>query len=77
MTAIPVPAPSIWGAAPFYIGGRPNQVPHPRRLSGRCAAEFLYHEGGEDRGDRLPSLIARSDAVLFPVDCAARALVPF
>jgi Uncharacterized protein conserved in bacteria (DUF2325) len=64
-------APDLQGQAILYVGGRPNQVPHLRRLSERCAALFLYHEGGEDHGDKLPSLIARSDAVLFPVDCVS------
>jgi hypothetical protein len=58
------------GLSLLYVGGRPNQVAHLRAVGERLGGVFLYHDGGiEDRPDLLPGLAARSDLVVFPVDC--------
>lgn len=54
----------------LYVGGRQAQIGHLRALAERSGAVFLHHDGGvEERGGRLPGLVSRADAVLFPVDC--------
>jgi hypothetical protein len=60
------------GLSLLYVGGRPNQVAHPRSLSESRGAELLYHDGGiEHHPDLLAGLTSRADIVLFPVDCVS------
>jgi hypothetical protein len=60
------------GLSLLYVGGRPNQVAHPRSLSESRGAELLHHDGGiEHHPDLLAGLTSRADIVLFPVDCVS------
>lgn len=58
------------GVTLLYVGGRAGSRPHLRALATSFGATLLAHDGGlEERGGLLASLVARSDLVLFPVDC--------
>jgi hypothetical protein len=54
----------------LYVGGRIRQIPHIRAFVEAAQAEFLQHDGGvEERKGLLVGMVARADAVFFPVDC--------
>src|SRR5262249_17220129 len=60
----------------LYVGGRAGQIARLRRHAERCAATLLHHDGGIEASSTLLSgLVARADAVLFPVDCVSHAAV--
>ncbi len=64
----------LCGRCILYVGGRPQQVPHLRRLVEGCNGTFLHHDGGiEESVSRLPSMLAGADAVLLPTDCTSHA----
>ncbi len=54
----------------LFVGGRNRQCAHFRTLVEQLNGRFLHHDGGlEESPQRLTSLVARSDAVLCPLDC--------
>lgn len=60
------------GLAVLYVGGRPAQVAHLRKLGEERGAVVLHHDGGiENHASLLPDLTRRADVVLFPVDCVS------
>lgn len=64
----------LCGRCILYVGGRNQQVRHLRRLVETSNGTFVHHDGGiEESLGRLPGLLARADAVLFPVDCVGHA----
>ncbi len=66
----------LCGRAVLYVGGRSNHIPQLRKLAEERGADFLHHDGGvEDNSYSLTALVARADAVLFPVDCISHGAV--
>ncbi|ALN75566.1 DUF2325 domain-containing protein [Aureimonas sp. AU20] len=64
------------GATFLYVGGRPGQVERLRDLIRTKGGELLTHDGGvENNHSLLPGLVARADAVFFPVDCVSHGAV--
>jgi hypothetical protein len=58
----------------LYVGGRPAGIGYLREAAERRGAVFMHHDGGiEERGNLLPGLVSRADAVVFPVDCISHA----
>ncbi len=70
------PLKGLQGKILLYVGGRSHQLSHLRKLTEERGAKFLHHDGGlEETSDLLPSLAARADAVLFPIDCVSHGAV--
>ncbi|WP_170958770.1 DUF2325 domain-containing protein [Magnetospirillum sp. 15-1] len=64
------PRPSLDRTRLLFVGGKPGQVPHLRRMVAASGAEFMFHDGGlEDGAAQLSSQVAAAATVLFPVDC--------
>ena len=64
----------LCGRCILYVGGRPQQVPHLRRLVEDCNGTFVHHDGGiEESVSRMPNMLAGADAVLLPTDCTSHA----
>jgi len=62
----------LCGRCIVFVGGRSNQTPHFKELVERYNGQFLHHDGGLENGQgKLESLLAKADAVLFPVDCVS------
>jgi hypothetical protein len=58
------------GTVVLYVGGRPPQVAHLRKLGEERGATLLHHDGGiEHHPSLLPDMAGRADVILFPVDC--------
>ncbi|RYG29397.1 DUF2325 domain-containing protein, partial [bacterium] len=67
---------SFDGATFLYVGGRPSQVEQLRDLVQKRDGLLLTHDGGvENSSGLLPGLVARADAVFFPVDCVSHGAV--
>lgn len=67
---------SFEGATLLYVGGRPGQVEQLRDLTQKRGGTLLAHDGGiENSHGLLPGLVARADAVFFPVDCVSHGAV--
>jgi hypothetical protein len=61
--------PRLDGLCIAYIGGRPGATATMARLVASAGGELLLHDGGvEERKGTLAALLARADAVAFPVD---------
>nr|WP_314540876.1 DUF2325 domain-containing protein [uncultured Massilia sp.] len=61
--------PRLDGACIAYVGGRPGATAALSRLVRAAGGELLLHDGGiEERKGTLAALLARADAVVFPVD---------
>lgn len=64
----------LCGRCILYVGGRNRHIPHIRRLVEDSNGTFIHHDGGLEEGlGRLPALLTRADAVLFPLDCVGHA----
>lgn len=64
----------LCGRCILYVGGRNQHIPHIRRLVEDSNGTFIHHDGGLEEGlGRLPALLTRADAVLFPLDCVGHA----
>ncbi len=62
--------PSLAGQCIAYVGGRPGAVATLARLVADAGGQLLAHDGGlEDRRGALATTLARTQTVLFPVDC--------
>ncbi len=62
----------LCGRCIAFVGGRSNQTPHFRELVERYNGQFIHHDGGLESGQgKLESVLAKADAVLFPVDCVS------
>ncbi|MBV1920690.1 MAG: DUF2325 domain-containing protein, partial [Pseudomonadales bacterium] len=56
----------------LYVGGRASQCAHLRAMVEQCNGEFIYHDGGRHDGrQRLDSVLAQADTVVFPMDCVS------
>ncbi len=54
----------------LFVGGKPSQIHHLRRMVGAAGAEFIHHDGGvEDGTAQLAGQLTAAVMVLFPVDC--------
>jgi hypothetical protein len=54
----------------LYVGGIGRQLPKLRSLTESYGAELLHHDGGlQESIHSLASMIAKADAVVFPVGC--------
>ncbi len=68
--------PDLGGRTVLFVGGRPASLPNLQNLARQINVTFLHHDGGiEDSDAILARLIARADAVLFPVDCVSHRAV--
>lgn len=71
-----IPAARLDGRTILYVGGRPRQVAHLRRLVRDRGGRILDHDGGiEDSLNLLPGLVGQCDLVLFPVECVSHEAV--
>jgi len=62
----------LCGRCIAFVGGRSSQTPHFRELVERYNGQFIHHDGGLESGQgKLESILAKADAVLFPVDCVS------
>jgi hypothetical protein len=62
--------PRLDGKRVLYVGGRPGSNQTLTRLVAAAGGELLVHDGGiEDRYGLLPTMLARADLVVFPIDC--------
>ncbi|WNJ99756.1 DUF2325 domain-containing protein [Thalassospiraceae bacterium LMO-JJ14] len=65
-------SPDLAGRCILYVGGRPQSVNRYRQLLQNWNAEFLHHDGGQEKSiHELASAIARADTVVFPCDCVS------
>ncbi len=56
----------------LYVGGRASQCAHLRTMVEQYNGEFIYHDGGRHDGrQRLDSVLAQADTVVFPMDCVS------
>ncbi len=56
----------------LYIGGRTGGIDALRRVAASQRAEFIHHDGGEERSvKRIDHLIEGCDAVFCPIDCVS------
>jgi hypothetical protein len=67
-----IPRPPLDRTRLLFVGGRPGQVHHLRRMVTAAGAEFMFHDGGlEDGAAQLSRQVAAAATVLFPVDCVS------
>jgi hypothetical protein len=63
---------NLKGVRLLYVGGRPGQIPRIRAYVEAAQGEFLHYDGGvKEQKELLAGLVARADAVFFPVDCTS------
>ena len=66
------PLSDLKGMNVLYVGGRASQSAHLRAMVEQCNGGFIYHDGGRQDGrQRLDSVLAQADTVVFPMDCVS------
>ncbi len=66
------PGPDLCGRRLLYVGGKPNMVPHYRKLVESRGGKFIHHDGGkEEQRTSLCKMLVQADAVICPINCVS------